>query len=80
MPILYLLTCVQLFFTYWIDKWMLFKMCRLPEKIDNKISQIVLNTLLFMVLVKIVIDIWILGSPYIFYQTMQWDSIKELTQ
>ncbi len=61
MPILYLTTCIQLIFTYHIDKYMLLRICRLPPRIDGFVNQIFLNTLLFMVVTHLGIAIWVTG-------------------
>lgn len=77
-PILYLSTCIQLILTYFIDKYMLLRICRLPPRIDGIVNKIFLNTLPFMVFVHLGVAIWVLGSESIFYQSMEWDEIQNL--
>jgi hypothetical protein len=65
MPILYVCCFLFLFFTYWIDKFLILRFYRNPPHIDLYMSKLFYFIILFGVIIHYCFGIWIYGNDQI---------------
>lgn len=63
MPFLYITSLAQLILTYFIDKYFLLKVSKLPKNYDQKLETVVRTTLYAAVIIHLVFAIFVYGQP-----------------
>jgi hypothetical protein len=66
MPILYVTTFAFLVITYWVDKYSFLKLCRIPDKLDKKVANLVRRVLKYFLVIHLVWSLWVFGSSTLF--------------
>lgn len=65
-PDLLLLLPIYFALHFWIDKWLILRLCRVPPRFDISLNDRANNILGFAILVHIVCTVWIFTTPAIF--------------
>jgi len=65
-PDLLLLVPVYFLLHFWLDKWLILRVCRVPPRFDISLNDRANNILGFAILLRIISSIWIFTTPAIF--------------
>lgn len=78
MPFLYVTSFAQLVLTYFFDKLLLLRVCKLPKNYDEKLESVVRVTLYGVIVLHLCFTIFMYGNPNIFNQSSSFDSYSSV--